>query len=81
MCYVFQVDNEYGGKEAYTDRVTNHLVPCIVQMTVASHDDSLWRSLNYQVCLKTRSSDPKVSHCISMALLISVNFLLHEDDF
>ena len=54
------MENEYGGEEVYTARVNEHLVPCIVQLCVAAQDDSLWRALNYQVCLKTRCQSAQV---------------------
>ena len=50
----------------YRERVNQHLVRCIVQLTVASQDDSLWRSINYQICLKTRSSEPQVGILVDM---------------
>lgn len=59
--HIPQLENEYGGEEIYEKRVNDHLVPCIVQLCVAAQDDSLWRALNYQVCLKTRSQDSAVS--------------------
>jgi hypothetical protein len=30
---------------------------------MASGDDSAWKPLNYQICLKTRHSSPKVGTC------------------
>ena len=58
---MFQLDNIQGSEEMYRDRVDNHLVRCIVQLTIASQDDSLWRAINYQICLKTRSSESQVN--------------------
>ena len=58
--HIFQLDNTQGSEEMYRERVDDHLVRCIVQLTIASQDDSLWRSINYQICLKTRSSEPQV---------------------
>lgn len=42
------------------ERVSEHLVPCIVQFGVATQDDSLWKTLNYQILLKTRHTSPPV---------------------
>ncbi|ESP03635.1 hypothetical protein LOTGIDRAFT_224297 [Lottia gigantea] len=59
---VDQIDNlPYNKKESiYKNRVTNHLVPCIGNLVLAAHDDSLWKKLNYQILLKTRHSDALV---------------------
>ncbi|XP_051867261.1 HEAT repeat-containing protein 1 isoform X2 [Pristis pectinata] len=60
MPLVDQLENMLGGEEEYKDRMTNHLIPCIAQFSVAIGDDSLWKPLNYQILLKTRHSSPKV---------------------
>ncbi|XP_052257206.1 HEAT repeat-containing protein 1-like isoform X2 [Dreissena polymorpha] len=57
---VDQLENMSGGEEAYRSRTKDHVVPCLVQLCTAAQDDSLWQSLNYQVCLKTRAQDPQV---------------------
>lgn len=49
-----------GGAQVYQQRVTQHLVPCVGQFSVALADDSQWKTLNYQVLLKTRHSNAKV---------------------
>ena len=38
----------------------NSVVPCVSQFAVVSKDDANWKSLNYQVILKTRHKSPKV---------------------
>lgn len=58
--YVLQLENTVGGEQVYQQRVTRHLVPCVGQFSVALADDSQWKTLNYQVLLKTRHSDAKV---------------------
>ncbi|XP_039991801.1 HEAT repeat-containing protein 1 [Xiphias gladius] len=55
-----QVENTVGGEQAYQQRVTQHLVPCVGQFSVALADDSQWKTLNYQILLKTRHTDAKV---------------------
>ncbi|WAR23288.1 HEAT1-like protein [Mya arenaria] len=75
---VDQLENEAGGDEVYGSRVHDHLVPCIVQLCVAAGDDSLWRSLNYQLCLKTRSQDSKVKEA-SLVTLDELHKKLGED--
>ncbi|XP_029787505.1 HEAT repeat-containing protein 1 isoform X3 [Suricata suricatta] len=60
MPLVDQLENRLGGEERFQERVTEHLIPCIAQFSVAVADDSLWKPLNYQILLKTRDSSPKV---------------------
>ncbi|XP_075313779.1 HEAT repeat-containing protein 1 [Odontesthes bonariensis] len=57
---VDQVENRLGGEQLYQQRVTQHLVPCVGQFSVALADDSQWKTLNYQILLKTRHSEAKV---------------------
>lgn len=54
------MENTLGGEEVYQTRVTKHLVPCVGQFCVAVGDDTLWKTLNYQILLKTRHSSSKV---------------------
>lgn len=56
----FQLENTVGGEQAYQQRVTRHLVPCVGQFSAALADESQWKTLNYQVLLKTRHSNAKV---------------------
>ncbi|XP_067901387.1 HEAT repeat-containing protein 1 [Heterodontus francisci] len=69
MPLVDQLENMLGGEEEYKDRVTNHLVPCIAQFSVAVADDSVWKPLNYQILLKTRHSSPNVRFSALIMLL------------
>ncbi|XP_077595114.1 HEAT repeat-containing protein 1 [Stigmatopora nigra] len=55
-----QLENTLGGDEAYQQRVTKHLLPCLAQFAVALADDTQWKSFNYNVLLKCRSADAKV---------------------
>ncbi|XP_056433489.1 HEAT repeat-containing protein 1 [Gadus chalcogrammus] len=57
---VDQLENTLGGEKSYQLRVTQHLVPCLGQFSVAMGDDTQWKTLNYQVLLKTRHSSSKV---------------------
>ncbi|TDG97662.1 hypothetical protein EPR50_G00210190 [Perca flavescens] len=57
---VDQLENSVGGQQQYEQRVTQHLVPCLGQFSVALADESLWKTLNYQILLKTRNADSKV---------------------
>ena len=61
-----QLENELGSDSTCEDRVTNHVVPCIGLLASAAQDDSLWKVLNYQILLKTRNENPKVSYCREM---------------
>ncbi|XP_067928293.1 HEAT repeat-containing protein 1-like [Watersipora subatra] len=54
---VDQLENKIIDGESY---VTDHLVPCLSQLAIAAGDDSLWKPLTYQICLKTRHSSAEV---------------------
>ncbi|XP_061886702.1 HEAT repeat-containing protein 1 isoform X2 [Entelurus aequoreus] len=54
---VEQLENGVG---EYQQRVTQHLLPCVGQFAVSLADDTQWKSLNYQVLMKSRHSDAKV---------------------
>ncbi|GAB1603094.1 HEAT repeat-containing protein 1-like [Argonauta hians] len=41
-------------------RITDHLIPCLSQLAISTHDDTLWKALNYQVLLKTKHSSVNV---------------------
>ncbi|KAF9581367.1 HEAT repeat-containing protein 1, partial [Lunasporangiospora selenospora] len=45
---------------SYEKRVSNWLVPCIGQIAVTLSNDALWKSLNYQVLIKTREEDKAI---------------------
>ncbi|XP_041714076.2 HEAT repeat-containing protein 1 isoform X2 [Coregonus clupeaformis] len=66
---VDQLENTLGGEEVYQTRVTKHLVPCVGQFCVAVGDDTLWKTLNYQILLKTRHSSAKVRFSALLMLL------------
>lgn len=51
-----------GTTEQYRHRVSRVLVPCIAQMAVAIRSESLWKPLNYQILMKTRSGNALVRH-------------------
>ncbi|XP_047485960.1 HEAT repeat-containing protein 1-like [Penaeus chinensis] len=52
-----QLENKHGGEEAYKDRVSNHLMPCVIKFTVATADDSLWKELNSEILKRVRNED------------------------
>lgn len=58
--FFVQLENTSGGAQAYQQRVTQHLVPCLGQFAVALADDTQWKTLNYQILLKSRHGDAKV---------------------
>ncbi|KAM3930872.1 HEAT repeat-containing protein 1 [Leptodactylus fuscus] len=72
MPLVDQIENLLGGDDKYQARVSQNLVPCIAQFSVAMADDSLWKPLNYQILLKMRHSSPKVRFA---ALLVLVDLV------
>lgn len=57
-CHCLQLENEVDDYDTY---IKDHLVPCVSQLALAVGDDSLWKPLVYQICLKTRNSLPEVS--------------------
>ncbi|XP_076024052.1 HEAT repeat-containing protein 1 isoform X2 [Genypterus blacodes] len=57
---VDQLENSAGGPQVYQQRVTQHLVPCLGQFSVAMADDTQWKTLNYQILLKTRHASAEV---------------------
>ncbi|XP_035177994.1 HEAT repeat-containing protein 1 isoform X1 [Oxyura jamaicensis] len=69
MPLVDQLENVLGGDEKFQERVTEHLVPCIAQFSVAMADDSLWKPLNYHILLKMRHTSSKVRFAALLALL------------
>ncbi|XP_023805335.1 HEAT repeat-containing protein 1 [Oryzias latipes] len=75
---VDQLENHLGGEQVYQQRVTQHLLPCLGQFSVALADDSLWKTLNYQVLLKTRHSDSKVRFS-SLLMLMELASRLKEN--
>ncbi|XP_040922730.1 HEAT repeat-containing protein 1 isoform X2 [Toxotes jaculatrix] len=75
---VDQVENMAGGEQVYQQRVTQHLVPCVGQFSVALADDSQWKTLNYQILLKTRHTDAKVRFS-SLLMLVELASKLKEN--
>ncbi|XP_044034092.1 HEAT repeat-containing protein 1 isoform X1 [Siniperca chuatsi] len=75
---VDQLENTLGGDQVYQQRVTQHLVPCVGQFSVALADDTQWKTLNYQILLKTRHSDSKVRFS-SLLMLMELASKLKEN--
>lgn len=46
--------------ENYTQWIQQFVSPCIVNLTSATKEESLWRQIHYQILLKTRSDSSKV---------------------
>ncbi|XP_054899068.1 HEAT repeat-containing protein 1 isoform X2 [Poeciliopsis prolifica] len=75
---VDQLENSLGGPQVYQNRVVQHLVPCVGQFAVALADDSQWKTLNYQILLKTRHSDSTVRFS-SLVMLMELASRLKEN--
>lgn len=61
MCVcAFQLENMVGGLQQYQQRVTQHLVPCVGQFIVALNDDAQWKTVNYQILLRSRHAHSQV---------------------
>jgi hypothetical protein len=50
-----QLSNLMGGVSEYKERTYNLVIPCIILLAQGTKE-SLWRGLNYQICLATRHS-------------------------
>nr|KAG5705320.1 hypothetical protein BaRGS_010771 [Batillaria attramentaria] len=73
-----QTENFAGGEEAYTARIKECVVPAIASFAAAVHNDSLWKTLNYQLLLKTRHSRKEV-RLSALAVLEEFHKKLGED--
>ncbi|MBN3289064.1 HEAT1 protein, partial [Polypterus senegalus] len=69
MPLIDQLENMLGGEESFQTRVTEHLIPCVAQFSVAVGDDAQWKQLNYQILLKTRHSLPKIRFAALIMLM------------
>ena len=49
-----------GEEEVFDERISDHLAPCIAQFAVAAGDETYWKAINHQICLKTRHSSYQV---------------------
>nr|XP_057922061.1 HEAT repeat-containing protein 1 isoform X2 [Doryrhamphus excisus] len=75
---VDQLENRLGGEQVYQQRVTKHLVPCLGQFAVSLADDTQWKTLNYDVLLKSRHADAKVRFS-SLLMLMELAAKLKEN--
>uniref|UniRef100_A0A3Q3WSU5 HEAT repeat-containing protein 1 n=1 Tax=Mola mola TaxID=94237 RepID=A0A3Q3WSU5_MOLML len=64
-----QLENTVGGAQVYQQRVTRHLIPCVGQFAVALADDTRWKTLNYQILLRSRHGDAKVRFSSLLVLM------------
>ncbi|KAG0256973.1 HEAT repeat-containing protein 1 [Actinomortierella ambigua] len=48
------------GWKTHEERMDNYMVPCLGQLAVTASSDALWKPLNYQVMLKSRSDQREV---------------------
>ncbi|KAJ2781610.1 snoRNA-binding rRNA-processing protein utp10 [Coemansia interrupta] len=53
-------DSESSAYDLYVARVRDFLAPAISQLAVAMGNDAMWKSLNHEVLMKSRSEDPRV---------------------
>jgi U3 small nucleolar RNA-associated protein 10 len=75
---VDQLENQLGSEDVVKKRVQDLLVPLLAQMAVAASDDYLWKSLHYQLLMKTRNNSPHV-RLASMSALSALVEKLGED--
>ncbi len=57
---MIQLENFQGDDSVYEERISRHVLPCLSQLVAASQDDSMWKTINYQVLLNARHVSPKV---------------------
>lgn len=72
---VNEIDNELVVKD---EGIQDLLRMCIAQLAVAASDDIMWKQLNYQVLLKTRSDTPEV-RILGLKVAVDVVKKLGED--
>ncbi|KAM9831259.1 HEAT repeat-containing protein 1 [Neosynchiropus ocellatus] len=75
---VDQLENSVDEVEVHRQMVNSHLVPCVGQFAVSLSDDSHWKTLNYQILLKTRHSHSQV-RLSALACLMEVAGQLKEN--
>ena len=63
-----QVSNMVGGAEQYSSRVEHQLSPCLAQLAVAAGKETLWKSLNQQLLLKTKHKSSQARRCSAWSL-------------
>ncbi|KAK6619287.1 hypothetical protein RUM44_003669 [Polyplax serrata] len=74
---VDQLENPLGGIEELEKRTSTLLTPCLAQMALAT-DDTLWKSLNYQVLVKTKSILPQI-RIGALETIVAIASKLGED--
>ena len=75
---VDQLENRLGNDEVADHRVKAYLVPLLAQLAVAASDDYLWKTLHYQLLLKSRNNSPHV-RLASLSALSALVEKLGED--
>jgi U3 small nucleolar RNA-associated protein 10 len=63
---VEQLNYRMDGKGSSDKRFQDYWIPCLVQLAIAAPNETCWKSLNYQLLLKTRDPNPSVRwHALS----------------
>lgn len=75
---VDQIENTLGSEDVIARRAKTLLVPCIVQLAVATADDALWKQMNYQILLKMRHTSSSI-RLIALESVIEMAKKLGED--
>jgi U3 small nucleolar RNA-associated protein 10 len=50
----------FTSNDDYSQWIQQYVSPCIVNLTSATKEESLWRQIHYQILLKTRSDLSKI---------------------
>uniref|UniRef100_A0A8C4Q1C2 HEAT repeat-containing protein 1 n=1 Tax=Eptatretus burgeri TaxID=7764 RepID=A0A8C4Q1C2_EPTBU len=73
-----QLANTLGGEELYQTRITDLLVPCIVQFAISLGDDSAMKPLHQQILLKMQHTASQVRFA-ALVQLLELASRLRED--
>lgn len=62
------------------ESLTGSLQSCLSQLALVTHNDTLWKRLNYQILLKTRNNNPEIriaaiNCCVQMAQKLGEQFI------
>jgi U3 small nucleolar RNA-associated protein 10 len=66
---VNQLENSLGGEAVYEERVRSLVIPCIAQFSLSVSDEALYKTLNYEICLKTKHPSVQVRRSALTAIL------------
>lgn len=63
-----QLENIDAHGGSYTERIVEHVIPCIGALVAAQHSGSLIKNINREILLKTRNSNNEVKYAALLAI-------------